>query len=373
MDRAVIFDTIVGDLYQGALDSQAWHRGLRAIARLVGGKGPYLLAFDPSNGRIIRDEIRDYDPAVFSEFRRDWATKDIRVRAGLHVPIGRALTERMILPNGEWERSEVFNEFLSIYDAGWFLATWLHKSPTKVTCLSVQATTDRGPFNSEDVARVEPFLPHVRRALDIKDQLEVREIRATSLRHVLEATAFGVLLLNSSGVVVEASQYAVTTLEQANALARQQGGGYTLREPTGASVRQLITSALRSGPLRQGVLHVRRGAFHAPLSLVLAPIPSTNSLTPWISEETCWLLFIFDPDAQIRTSVEILMADLTFTRREAELAGLLAVGLELAAAAKRMGVAASTARSHLKSMFSKTATRSQSDLVRRILTGPARR
>ena len=84
-----------------------------------------------------------------------------------------------------------------------------------------------------------------------------------------------------------------------------------------------------------------------------------------------WLLFVFDPERRVKASVEILMQDLRLTRREAELAALLAEGQDMQGIAHRLSISEHTARQHLKCIFMKTDIHSQADLARRIVSGPA--
>jgi DNA-binding CsgD family transcriptional regulator len=362
-------EQIVDDLYAGVLDEDAWHRGLKSIARLVGGQGPFLLAFNPTTAAVLRDQTYDYDPALVQQFREQWSTKDIRLTALLEVPVGPAVTERMMIPTGEWERCEAYNEFFRVIDAPWLVTTWLHKSPDKVALFSVQATRDRGPFNEQDVACVETIVPHVRRALAIKDRIESDVLRSQSLLQAFERVPFGMMILDEKGCVLDASSAALQALQSTTVLRREPGGRFSFGGTTGHELHRLTTSAMRAGCLQDGQLHVSRGAGRSPLSLLLTPLPA--KATAWLSSQPRWLLFVFDPEQGVDANAARIQADLIISPREAELASLLAAGLSLEVSSKRLRISIETARHHLKSIFAKTGTHSQAELVRRILSGPA--
>jgi DNA-binding CsgD family transcriptional regulator len=63
--------------------------------------------------------------------------------------------------------------------------------------------------------------------------------------------------------------------------------------------------------------------------------------------------------------------DLGISDREAEIAVLLSTGADLPSVGRRLGISIHTVRAHVKHIFAKTGIRSQIELVRRILTGPA--
>lgn len=363
------YEQIVAALYDGVLDGAAWESAMRQMARAVNGLGPLLLAINPTTGTILRDETRDYGARFFAEFRRDWAAKDIRVPAGLSVPLGVPIRESQILPRGDWERSEVFNEFCLKNDAAWFLATWIHKTPQKATCLSIQAAAERGPFGEEDARTIAPLFPHIRRALDIRDRLEGQQAQAKSLQSALSHAAFGVIVLDQSGSVLDVSEVASAMLSGTPVIQRRAGERFSLAEPTGGLIRQLIQSRMRLGSLNDGAFHVSRGAARSALTAVLAPLPDIAAL--WTASEPRWLLFLFDPYSAPDLSIEALRIHCKLTAREAELAARLASGASLAEAATKMGISGATARTYLKSVFAKTGARSQADLTRLVLSGPA--
>jgi DNA-binding CsgD family transcriptional regulator len=121
--------------------------------------------------------------------------------------------------------------------------------------------------------------------------------------------------------------------------------------------------------LRDGVLKIPRGPHQCSLSLLIAPIPSES--TSWILPAPRWLVLVFDSDQGVHVDAQLLRVDLGITRREAEVAALLTMGFDLAAAAAECGISVHTARNQLKSIFAKTGLRSQAELVKKIVSGPA--
>ncbi|HET9847180.1 MAG TPA: helix-turn-helix transcriptional regulator [Candidatus Dormibacteraeota bacterium] len=62
-------------------------------------------------------------------------------------------------------------------------------------------------------------------------------------------------------------------------------------------------------------------------------------------------------------AADLIKAALGLTEREAEIAALLAGGLSLVATAERLHLGVGTTRNHMKSIFRKTGTRRQGELV----------
>ncbi len=79
-------------------------------------------------------------------------------------------------------------------------------------------------------------------------------------------------------------------------------------------------------------------------------------------------LFISDPAKRRTPSLDALKQLFGFSNSEAKLAHGLAQGLDIKEVAEIMEVTVQTARTYLKSLFEKTATNRQADLVRTLIT-----
>ena len=82
-------------------------------------------------------------------------------------------------------------------------------------------------------------------------------------------------------------------------------------------------------------------------------------------------MFLFDPETRIQPRLEFVAQDLGISSREAEIAALLSMGLELSGIATRLSINIYTVRTHMKAIFSKTGIRSQAELVRHVIAGPS--
>jgi len=367
--RQASYYAIVSDLYAGTLDDVAWDRGLMAFAKLVNGEGPYLASINPQTMQLLRQHIYSYDPSVIETYSSQWLAHDERYPAGLVFPEGEPFTEAKAMPRKSWEQTPIFNEFLSDVDAPWFLCTFLHKSRCRTTNVSIEASRDRGPFSAEDIERVRPIIPHIRRAMEIKDRLEMQGLRGDALAHCLDKLPFGVMLLDEHNRVQEASSAAQQSLMNAGALTYTHDGLLMLREPAQGQLCKLLASRLRRGEMIDGLLRIDRGPLRAPLSLLVAPLP--QHLHSWISRDAHWLVLVFDPERGIAPAIEIVACDLGLSPREAEISLLLAMGLGTHEVAQRLAVKLTTVRTHLKAIMNKTGAGAQMDIVRRVVTGPA--
>jgi DNA-binding CsgD family transcriptional regulator/PAS domain-containing protein len=359
---------IIDDLYAGTLDQAAWNRAMTSMADLVSATGTLLFGINPTNAHIFRDEIHRFDAVAVAEYRNHWFSKDIRYEPGLRLPAGEAIFESRILRLKHFRSSEIYNDYLMRVDSPWFLVFWLFKTLHKVVVLSIQGSRNRGPFDERDGELIKPLIPHVRRALEIKDRLEVAHIRSDNLAKTLDCVNFGVLILDTVGHVLEASAIAEDLLRKRSGLGRNSDMTLWLNEPAGAELNRWI---LTGAPPRQnvdGLLHAPR-LNSAPLSVMVTRLPDMGA--SWFgSGSPGWMLLLFDPDRQLPASAEMIARDMGISAREAEIAALLATGYDMSVIARRLNISIHTVRTHLKAIFAKTGSRSQTELILRIRSGP---
>lgn len=81
-----------------------------------------------------------------------------------------------------------------------------------------------------------------------------------------------------------------------------------------------------------------------------------------------FVLTVDDPQRAIDSNVDEVAEACGLTPTEARMLGLIVKGLDTVVAAKKLGIARTTARTHLQRLFAKTGTARQSELVRFVAT-----
>lgn len=135
----------------------------------------------------------------------------------------------------------------------------------------------------------------------------------------------------------------------------------------------------RSSPIPQGfhtldnartlltVAH-SAGRLAPPLRVVVSPVAGKRSL--FGPEPPGAMVFVADPDRHPLPTEEEIRALFGLTAAEARLARALAEGLDVAQAAQRLGQSIVTLRTRLKTIFDRTDTHRQSELIQLIRDWP---
>ena len=360
---------IVAALYEGTLDGQAWDGAILRLANLLDASGAILLAFNPATGEVLRHELHRVDPQAMREYHDYYAAKDTRIAPGALLPVGQPMSEGNLLPMRELTRSEFYTDFLRIYDIPHFLATWLHKAPDKLVALTFHGSHQHGPFERESTERLVPLLPHIARALEIRDRLETHQFRADTLVTAADRLTFGVLILDAMGRILEANVMAQTLLGERGSIWRATDGTLCLAGSSGQLFRQWIREGAPPRGAVDGMLRVVRPAGRLPVSVLTTPV--SGPMIGWMSSTPRWLVLLFDPEHRVLPTADLVAHDLGITVHEAEVAAQMSLGLSLRQVAERLGVSIHTVRTQVKSIYAKTGMNSQAQIVRRIATGLA--
>ena len=126
----------------------------------------------------------------------------------------------------------------------------------------------------------------------------------------------------------------------------------------------------RESPQPGGAMAISRDSFQSPLQVLVMPLRTKtlrlSKAAPVVA------VFISDPDCKPMSDGEVYSQLYGLTPAEARLAHILYRGESLKEASDQLGVTLGTLRSQLKSIFGKTHTNRQSQLVRLLLLAPPR-
>ena len=189
-------------------------------------------------------------------------------------------------------------------------------------------------------------------------QIERLRARLRAAETALDHVRSAVFVLDAGAMVQFANRPARALLDDADGLCLLGGKLCAVVNGDGARLRELIAAAALGSArasAQAGQVHampIRRRPDGLPLLTAAVPAAAGARLREV-------LLFVADPAAQRCAAAELLRDALVLTDREASVA-LAAVRLgSLPAAAAELGIALTTARSHLQHVFDKTGTRNQ--------------
>ena len=378
------FSDLIGLLYQGALEPQPWQSALPALREALDAQVVSLVLRPPSaddEGVILncvrQDESVDNSHVTLAD-PNDWEVSAYREQffsldPFVSLPLDKVIALEDILPDKDLVTSDYYLHYLKPINLFRILGVDTSEPGGMLARLRFSRRASEPRFKATERQLLTLLTPHLSRAIEIYAKLN----RMTSERDLY---AGAVNQLSVASIILDEQGRMLTTNAVGRALL-DQGEGLSLRDGhlhiEGRNINKELQEALTSIIREQlhgetsvvRALRVPRPGGRSDLGLVVRPVPASQWSEGQVSPSAA--VFISDPDLQESTSQPILGALFELTPAEANLATLLARGLNLAQVSVAQNISQHTARAQLKSIFAKTGVSRQAELVRLVLKSVA--
>jgi DNA-binding CsgD family transcriptional regulator len=227
---------------------------------------------------------------------------------------------------------------------------------------------DEGHAKSEHIKRLSVLLPHIRRAIEIGQQLGIWRNLADVNLEIMNRLTHGVVLLDARQRVMSVNLCAERILGRPSPLCIREGvlfaHDHGVHRELQSLICQSVASSRASGSFNGGMITMRFHQGSTVIHVVVSPIQITNG-----TQEVCppaAAVFLHDPTA-MQLDQQAMRQGFGLTIAESRLAALLIDGRSLQESSVELGVTLHTVRSQLKCIFAKTGVNGQTDLLRILL------
>jgi DNA-binding CsgD family transcriptional regulator len=320
------------------------------------------LVLDRGSGAADWIAKHGHSDSSLAAYEQHFCNCDIVVERALRIPEFSAVTSQEVVPDKEYVNSPIFNDFNKPYLDGAFriIGSVFALHDSKQVTFGLHRNADAGLYSAEERALITAMLPHLRRALTIRTRLIDASRRTSGAEAVLDRIQYGVLILSRRSEVILTNAYADAVLKRRDGLTMDRFGrlcaeSHRETEALGAA----ITSCRMN---RNAVaLRISRPSEAPSYELLLSPIPARPQAQGF--EHGSVAVFLRDPEQVPTPQASILHRLYDLSPAEAKVAVALARSLSLQEIATESGRGIETVRSHLRSIFLKTGTARQSELV----------
>ncbi|HSN19363.1 MAG TPA: helix-turn-helix transcriptional regulator [Usitatibacter sp.] len=377
------FSATVDKMYAAALEPSRWPDAVSSIAALHASPKANLLTptTSPAEGGFIFSV--GFSPADIELWGQKYFAHDIWARRVMERGLareGNVILGSELVTDQELENSLFYREFLKRQDA-WHLCTGIvfdgQRPRMPITAMSLfKPRADRG-FRHADLELYRLTVNHLSRALGTMYMLRDAELRIAATLAALDRSPGAVVLFGRRGNVVFANRRAHEILKPEDGLfLRAEGGapasdwlraaseGDTAR--INAAVKSCIASAAHEASHFGAAITIARSA-RRPLILQVSPLPANNEFSR-DGGEACAIGFITDPENTSVLDHELLKSSFQLTVAECVLAQELLESRPLGSIAARLGLSENTVKTQLQSVFEKTGTHRQAELVKLLVT-----
>jgi DNA-binding CsgD family transcriptional regulator/PAS domain-containing protein len=239
-----------------------------------------------------------------------------------------------------------------------------------ISQIVLQRSPLHNPFTEDEITQFNRLIPHLQRSIQMRQRFAELALGQNLLTGGLDVLPLPTIIVDEFGRVGYANKAAHSLLDDTAYL--RMDGDY-LHFPNGVVAGRFNMEIVKAVRASRGqsqdapgiVLLPRRGM--QALMLLISPLPLTgpNAI------RGAALVFAYDPESTREITASLVAKLFSLTEAESELAVALCSGKTIDQAADERNTSVHTTRSQLKSIFLKTGTSRQADLVSIMLTSPA--
>jgi DNA-binding CsgD family transcriptional regulator/PAS domain-containing protein len=363
---------LIHEIYAAAEDDGQWPGFLATLADHAGSGMTLLIAVDRHDVSANVFATARADPEAVRLYNAEWSVRDPWLTSG-HESLtheGAVVFGHEMIADRELVTTSFYNEFGRRYDLLRTVnATVIADGRTAAGIICHYGLRRRRVPDSV-AGLLHLLVPHVARALRFHRAWRHDRFCERAARQAMDRTGRGFVLLDARGRIIRANGAAETILGRADGLTRRADRiGAVVQEDRArllTAVARAASTALRDGIDSGTTLVVTRRDARRPYVVVVVPISGAGTL--FLREGGAAMLVITDPDVAPSADFTGFRDMFGWTRAEADVARLLAVGLQPAAIAERRRVSLLTVRSQIKSLFQKSGVSSRGELIALMLT-----
>lgn len=287
-------------------------------------------------------------------------------------PVGIPVASDALVSFEQLRHTDFYGEMLEPRDIGHAALFVIDNTPKFQVVMSIHRSTARGPFTSTELEASQELLPHLRRAMQLRLVLERGREQEKLALEALDQLTVGVLIVDSEARVLFANMAAQEIAAARDILVLTDRTVRCQQREQNDIFRRLVGSAIAGGP--GGSLLLSAPVRRLPVSALVTPLVGTLAVSLAASgRQGSAAVFLSDPERDAVNSTEHLQALFKLSPTEARVAWLIARSASIGSAAKVLGLAPETVRTHLKHIYAKTEVNRQSALAHLLATATVAR
>jgi DNA-binding CsgD family transcriptional regulator len=358
--------SLIGDIYDAALDHSLWTGVVAKCARFIGGSAAALFSKDA----VTKTGNAVYHCGIDPYFQQLYFDKIIRLDpltvGHYFAEVGEPVAVADIMPYDEFLETRAYREWglpQGIVDT---LNVALEKTATSAAFFAIFRREQEGLVDDGTRQRMRLIVPHLRRAVLIGRVIDLKTAEAATFADALDGLSAGMLFVDSHGRIVHANAAGHALLAKGSLL-HAAGGKLAASDASAEQALHEVFLAAGSGDAAVGVKGIS-----VPLTApdgecwVAHVLPLTSGARRRAGATYAAAAAVFVHKASLETPSPPEVIAKTFKLTPTELRVLLAFveagGVAETAAA--LGVAEATVRTHLHRLFAKTGTSRQAELVK---------
>ena len=356
------FSSLVGEIYDAAVDPAQRSAALERVAGFVGGSAVTILSRDAARLSIEIHQHYGTDSRFRDLYRDRYVELDPLLDRHLDLAVEQTVGVADVMPYADFVATSFYREWVEPQGAVDLATVTLERSNARTTILQVMRGRSRGTVDAAMRERMRLIAPHIQRSRVMGRQIRARSHTVADLAEVLDRLSTAICLFDVEGRVVHANAACRQMLADGELFAIV-GDRIVARHTQADKIFRSLFDAAAGGI---------RGPDHRKIELMTSadgqhylahalPLTHERSLQ---RDGVATVLFL--QKALMAPQLATAAIGAAFGLTPSELRVLMAV-VELGGVpdiAAKLGIAGTTVKTHLGRLFEKTGAGRQADLVK---------
>jgi DNA-binding CsgD family transcriptional regulator/PAS domain-containing protein len=351
-------------IHEAALHPVGWDNVLRRLASLTGCVAGGLTVERPATRQGTPLTYFGFDPSHVARTFDHYLPMNPLFRIEPRMQRGFVVANEDVVPPEVFRRSEFYNGWARPQGLCSPITVVIHRTPASYMPLTLVRPDGAGEVTADGRALLSRLAPHLVHAMDVTFRLQAADDARRETAMALERLPCGALLLDRERRVIFANQAAKDVLDRVGSdILGCISGKIVVRDAeTDRRFQAAVSLALGIGVLPKGSqMLVQRPSTGTDLTIILSPLPPPKRVWSALGDDSCGqarcLVLISG------TNIANVAEQYGLTPAETRMLSAIVVGKGLVSAAREIGIARSTAQTHLDRIFQKTGTNRQAELV----------
>ena len=301
-------------------------------------------------------------------YNTHFANKNILITKSIRELLeGQIVASADVFTLSELSKTEFYAGYMKYLDAQYTAGFMLSSTDDAFYTLVIARPQTLGAYSPDEKQMLRSMSSHARTAMQINSHLTSFKSAMKVSSFALDQLNMGVCTLGTKLKVLDTNIAAKGTFKNGGFLTTQSGylaGGHLLNPKLAALLHKLSEGTI----VYSKQIRLVNGQSGSECLLSIFPIQDADELW-WVdSGQAKYILFIGTQFKPSHNCMIFIQKEFALTGRELEILGQLVMGRSLTSLARHLGISHETARSHMKSIFSKMDVHSQAQLAVNVLS-----
>ena len=360
---------LIGLIYDCIIEPDRWPETMREICNDLGCflSAIYRVDIERSQVSFLRQwNAQPERLALLEKYAEDVVSVYKAAQAVRPPQIDEPFVLARDIPKEVWARTRYYTEWARPRGICDSIQTLVFREPRRIAVFAANRHEAVGPISDREIAILRLLAPHIRRALTIGDVLDLKKVEAQALGATLDNLAAGVIVVAEENRILHANHAAQHMFAKGTPVRSVSGRLAARGAEAAAELAKAIDLARRNeaGIGATGIGVPLSDEAGEPAVAHVLPLARGDLRTRLLPQATA-AIFVTQAGGPPPPPADIaaVAASIGLTPAEARVLEQLLSGMTLVETAAALGIAETTAKTHLSRIFAKTGVTRQAELV----------